>query len=240
MSSSTPDLVPSDANVDRFYDRNDLHIFINDKLFFGESPCSPSHVTAYQTTLRFSSAWTPLSLSLVFTVASFDRNNLLQTSRFSGICSPGKRLEAVKLMISWVRASHAYIAFFLLSTRYLVSFQGQPPHHPRPGNIGYKQILPRPRARSRAGTPSTTPTRTASTGSPFPMTPSESRSGISTPVDTQLQVRIISFPFCDPEKIYQSIATRYPCCPSLLRDSIPYAKQEAGETHSNTYSTLLL
>jgi hypothetical protein len=37
MSSSTPDLVPSDANVARFLNHNDLHIYINEKLFFGES-----------------------------------------------------------------------------------------------------------------------------------------------------------------------------------------------------------
>lgn len=44
--SSTPDLVPPIANVDRFYDRNDLHIYINEKLFFGESTCPWSHITA--------------------------------------------------------------------------------------------------------------------------------------------------------------------------------------------------
>jgi hypothetical protein len=37
MSSSTPDLVPSNINEEQFYKRNDLHIYINNLLFFGES-----------------------------------------------------------------------------------------------------------------------------------------------------------------------------------------------------------
>ena len=37
MSSSTPDLVPSDPKVARFYERNDLHVFISGERFFGES-----------------------------------------------------------------------------------------------------------------------------------------------------------------------------------------------------------
>src|SRR5712672_4496331 len=37
MSSSTPDLVPSNVDEERFYKRNDLHIYMDDKLFFGES-----------------------------------------------------------------------------------------------------------------------------------------------------------------------------------------------------------
>jgi hypothetical protein len=54
MSYSTPDLVLSDVNVERFYDRNDLHIYINDKLFFGEGIHPSSHITAYHATLRLS------------------------------------------------------------------------------------------------------------------------------------------------------------------------------------------
>jgi hypothetical protein len=53
MSSSSQDLVLSDENVDRFLDRNDLHIFINDKLFFGESTHPSSQISAYQTLSGF-------------------------------------------------------------------------------------------------------------------------------------------------------------------------------------------
>jgi len=37
-----------------FFDRNDLHIFINDKLFFGESTHPLSQISVYQTSFRLS------------------------------------------------------------------------------------------------------------------------------------------------------------------------------------------
>jgi hypothetical protein len=111
MSYSTPDLVLSDVNVERFYDRNDLHIYINDKLFFGEGIHPSSHITAYYAAQAFEQVpmslggicapvWTLLSLSPSVTMASFNRNNLPPTSRSPWIYNPDKRLETVKLTIS--------------------------------------------------------------------------------------------------------------------------------------------
>jgi hypothetical protein len=36
MSSSTPDLISSDKKRDRFFNRNDLFIYLNNEVFFGE------------------------------------------------------------------------------------------------------------------------------------------------------------------------------------------------------------
>src|SRR6266852_5524880 len=56
VSSNTVDLVssPPDPKVALFSDRNDLHIFIHDKLFFGESTHPSSQISAYLTSFRLS------------------------------------------------------------------------------------------------------------------------------------------------------------------------------------------
>jgi hypothetical protein len=51
MSSRTSDLLPSPTAL--FYDRNNLHIYINDK-FFGETTHPSLQITAHQTILRLS------------------------------------------------------------------------------------------------------------------------------------------------------------------------------------------
>ena len=89
---------------------------------------------------------------------------------------------------------------------YLVSFREQPPHIQQ-GKILCQRITLWPRVPSKAGTPSRTPTHT-STCSPFSLTPSNSRSGVSTPIQ---QIRIISSPFFNPDQsTHHSIGTWYP------------------------------
>jgi len=71
----------------------------------------------------------------------------------------------------------------------LVSLPGEPPHHPRPGNIIFMPIKPRPRVRSNDNTPRRTPTRTPSTRL---VTPSHTPPGSSTPGNVSPQVRVFN------------------------------------------------
>jgi len=61
---------------------------------------------------------------------------------------------------------------------FMVSLPGEPPHHPRPGNIIFMSIKPRPRVRSTDNTPHRTPTRTPPTRL---ITPLHTPPGSSTP-----------------------------------------------------------
>jgi len=72
---------------------------------------------------------------------------------------------------------------------HLVSLPGEPPHHPRPGNIIFMPIKPRPRVRSNDNTPRRTPTRTPSTRL---VTPSHTPPGSSTPGNVSPQVRVFN------------------------------------------------
>jgi hypothetical protein len=72
---------------------------------------------------------------------------------------------------------------------HLVSLPGEPPHHPRPGNIIFMPIKPRPRVRSNDNTPRRTPTRTPSTRL---VTPSHTPPGFSTPGNVSPQVRVFN------------------------------------------------
>lgn len=79
-------LIP-DAEVDRIFDSNDLHIFINDKLVFSEST---SQISAYQSALRFwDVTWGNLCscMRTVVVPGSQQKVNL-----FPGTCCPGKQL----------------------------------------------------------------------------------------------------------------------------------------------------
>ena len=70
---------------------------------------------------------------------------------------------------------------------HLVSLPGEPPHHPRPGNIIFMPIKPQPRVRSNDNTPRRTPTRTPSTRL---VSPSHTPPGSATPGNVSPQVRV--------------------------------------------------
>jgi hypothetical protein len=61
MSTSTPDLVPSTPDVNKFNARNDLHIYMDGSLFFGERHPSVIVITAYP---DHTQAFEPVPMSL--------------------------------------------------------------------------------------------------------------------------------------------------------------------------------
>jgi len=90
-------------------------------------------------------------------------------------------------MTSWVHV--LMLIHYPPLTFHLVSLPGEPPHHPRPGNIIFMSIKPRPRVRSKDNTPRRTPTRTPSTRL---VTPSHTPPGSSTPGNAFPLVRMFN------------------------------------------------
>jgi hypothetical protein len=117
-------------------------------------------------------------------VPGFVRDLPPRVSRLSGTCKREDRLGIAKYMTSWVRVPYVHSSTFSYFT--LVSLPGEPPHHPRPGNIFFMPIKPRPRVRSNDNTPRRTPPSTRL------VTPSHTPPGSSTPGNVSPQVRVFN------------------------------------------------
>ncbi|KIM72416.1 hypothetical protein PILCRDRAFT_829754 [Piloderma croceum F 1598] len=165
MSSTTPDLVPSSPRVQQFFKRNDTFIYIDRQLFFGFR--SGPDVS-----------WGNLCscMSTLIAIAGGYRAWFCPKSP-----SAGEPIE-------WNLQTRGPVGDCKVYD-FMVSLPGEPPHHPRPGNIIFVPIKPRPRVRSNDNTPRRTPTRTPSTRL---VTPSHTPPGSSTPgnVSPQRSARV--------------------------------------------------